>query len=271
MEHVRSVVAAFNLERQRQNPRAASPFFSPPRDQQQRCTHGCSPPQLLPPGHAVSSIIATLNRGYADGFTPLMNATLVILRYEKELKKEETLIYLKSWMVSDAVDLLLFLDDKGNDDHDGEDESPIIDTAMHFAESILALETHASRDGMTGAMARRMAKAHRDLVGNGRRGLLAFFQKRIPCGCLDEAHRFAKRNFAKMGQCHYCQSTKEHKRLYKCRGCGMYQYCSVVCQKADWPSHKLECKTWLSESSRTKAVSVAIGESFAPTTRVDCK
>lgn len=40
--------------------------------------------------------------------------------------------------------------------------------------------------------------------------------------------------------CSYCQKRVNKTQL--CGGCRLAQYCSQVCQKADWPTHKPECK-----------------------------
>ena len=40
--------------------------------------------------------------------------------------------------------------------------------------------------------------------------------------------------------CGYCK--KAVKQMKRCSGCQATQYCSVACQKADWPSHREICQ-----------------------------
>jgi hypothetical protein len=42
--------------------------------------------------------------------------------------------------------------------------------------------------------------------------------------------------------CNYCQHNDLQVKLFKCGGCKKIEYCGAVCQKLDWPSHKLVCK-----------------------------
>ncbi len=37
-------------------------------------------------------------------------------------------------------------------------------------------------------------------------------------------------------------ATPTSRKLKECNGCHSVRYCGRVCQKADWPSHKPECK-----------------------------
>ncbi|KAL3872214.1 hypothetical protein ACJMK2_040152 [Sinanodonta woodiana] len=40
-------------------------------------------------------------------------------------------------------------------------------------------------------------------------------------------------------RCHYCLERSEH--LKKCTACGFLRYCSLTCQRCDWPVHRKEC------------------------------
>ncbi|KAK3588645.1 hypothetical protein CHS0354_038877 [Potamilus streckersoni] len=40
-------------------------------------------------------------------------------------------------------------------------------------------------------------------------------------------------------RCHSCLERSEH--LKKCTACGLLRYCSLACQRCDWPIHRREC------------------------------
>ena len=74
--------------------------------------------------------------------------------------------------------------------------------------------------------------------------LVSFFRKRMPCKCLNERYKQVK-SIVKMGSC--CNpdcplpdGKTEYSKLMHCEQCRVMTYCSIECQKANWPSHK-EC------------------------------
>ena len=68
-----------------------------------------------------------------------------------------------------------------------------------------------------------------------------FFKNKIPCKCLKEKYAQIK-HVPKFGQCKYCLATKLRKHLYLCEKCQFSHYCSVDCQRCDYPLHKQICK-----------------------------
>ena len=98
--------------------------------------------------------------------------------------------------------------------------------------------THAAK-GKQRSVARPLIQA-RDLCDGGNRALIRFFSKRTPCSCLDEKNEMAKSQ-PKKGWCFLCNRFKEYSQLKVCSRCKLSQYCSVECQRADWPTHKETC------------------------------
>ena len=68
-----------------------------------------------------------------------------------------------------------------------------------------------------------------------------FFKHKVPCKCLKEKYAQIK-HVPKFGQCKYCLTTKLRKHLYLCEKCQFSHYCSVDCQRCDYPLHKQICK-----------------------------
>ena len=44
--------------------------------------------------------------------------------------------------------------------------------------------------------------------------------------------------------CGHCPTNEGGPKLLACSSCMVPSYCSKDCQKADWPSHKKDCKVW---------------------------
>ena len=88
---------------------------------------------------------------------------------------------------------------------------------------------------------RRACKIGNKLTGGNRRDLVKFVAKRLSCTCLKELHRAAREKVAKMGVCLGCQKQCPRSQLFVCTGCMIAEYCSNMCQKADWSLHKRQC------------------------------
>eukprot|EP00753_Platysulcus_tardus_P012885 PLAT3566.1.p1 GENE.PLAT3566.1~~PLAT3566.1.p1 ORF type:complete len:553 (+),score=203.33 PLAT3566.1:140-1798(+) len=54
-----------------------------------------------------------------------------------------------------------------------------------------------------------------------------------------------------------CKRCGKHGKLNTCRACGSARYCSRACQKADWPSHRAECKKLAAAAAAAAAAATA--------------
>ena len=75
--------------------------------------------------------------------------------------------------------------------------------------------------------------------------LVSFYRKRIPCSCLDKKYKEVK-SVKKMGQCYnpgcsHPGRKVERSKMFTCTRCGVANYCSFECQRADWKRHKHSC------------------------------
>ncbi|KAF7324829.1 ATP-binding cassette transporter [Mycena kentingensis (nom. inval.)] len=66
---------------------------------------------------------------------------------------------------------------------------------------------------------------------------------------------------ASCAECHE-ESVKSRKKLKQCGRCGLTRYCSVECQRTDWPRHKVCCKAvkevkWLVEIANSDAFALS--------------
>jgi hypothetical protein len=75
----------------------------------------------------------------------------------------------------------------------------------------------------------------------GKRDVLKFYSKRLPCSCVKEEYKQARKIFPKVGECYQCDQRKERASLWVCGHCKVRFYCSRECQAAHWPEHKTEC------------------------------
>ena len=78
------------------------------------------------------------------------------------------------------------------------------------------------------------------IVIRTRGGLVRYLARAIPCSCLDEHTKEAKAG-PKMGKCFFCRKEDTQVKFSKCSRCKIGEYCSKVCQTADWKGHKLLC------------------------------
>ena len=89
-----------------------------------------------------------------------------------------------------------------------------------------------------------LTKAH-EWYGVDDHTLISYYRKRISCSCLDDKYKEVK-SVKKMGRCLnlYCSHPDgrvERSKMFCCTRCGVANYCSVECQKADWKDHRVQC------------------------------
>ena len=87
--------------------------------------------------------------------------------------------------------------------------------------------------------------------------LVSYYRKRIPCACLDEKYKEVK-SVKKMGVCYNLTCSqpgrmKERSKMFSCTRCGVANYCSVECQRADWKIHKKNCDSIVEESAACRS------------------
>jgi hypothetical protein len=75
--------------------------------------------------------------------------------------------------------------------------------------------------------------------------VVRFYQKRVPCSCLDEKYKEVK-SVTKMGicgnpSCSLPERKATRSKMLYCTRCEQANYCSQECQVADWTSHKQLC------------------------------
>jgi hypothetical protein len=75
--------------------------------------------------------------------------------------------------------------------------------------------------------------------------LVSYYRKRIPCACLDQKYKEVK-SVKKMGRCYNPSCSHpgrkvERSKMFSCTRCGVANYCSAECQRADWKIHKQIC------------------------------
>ena len=88
---------------------------------------------------------------------------------------------------------------------------------------------------------KKATEACNKLTGGNRRDVVKFVAKRLPCTCLKELHRAARKKLVKEGVCRGCNMKFPRSELFICTGCTLTLYCSRECQRTDWSRHKKYC------------------------------
>lgn len=114
--------------------------------------------------------------------------------------------------------------------------------AKSFALSIMHLESYYGEgDDLLAAMFRSgMLLTLSDLQHGGERDIIRFFMKKTTCSCLKERYKQINISHPKSkSRCDNCLQIKDRKSIMLCGRCKTRQYCSIECQAADWPKHKV--------------------------------
>ena len=75
--------------------------------------------------------------------------------------------------------------------------------------------------------------------------LVSYYRKHIPCSCLDQKYKEVK-SVKKMGSCYNPSCSlpgrkAERSKMFSCSQCGVVNYCSSECQRANWKKHREQC------------------------------
>jgi len=114
--------------------------------------------------------------------------------------------------------------------------------AKSFALLIMQFESYNGEgDDLLAAMFRSgMLLTLSDLQHGGERDIIRFFMKRTTCSCLKERYKQIKISHPKSkSRCNNCLQIKDRKSIMLCGRCKTSQYCSIECQAAHWPKHKV--------------------------------
>mmetsp|Transcript_23803 Transcript_23803/g.40702 ORF Transcript_23803/g.40702 Transcript_23803/m.40702 type:complete len:296 (+) Transcript_23803:1192-2079(+) len=218
------------------SPKHAHQLFKEALEAQQvgsQCRHGCD---SVPRTHACFllkiALDTEISERLSDGkslIESLIRAFRIATQRTKVLEDRNT---------RDAIKALYLA--IGTESVQKWDEGPVhqVNTA-YCAGVVIFLEEYEGLDFQ--AICIRLKMRLDDVFGGGERGGTLFFSKRTSCSCLDGKKRLLKPN-PKMSVCCVCNESKDCKTLRRCGNCKIVQYCSLTCQKADWPSHKKHCE-----------------------------
>ena len=121
-------------------------------------------------------------------------------------------------------------------------EDDAFDAVCCFAVVILFLERYnASKCVQEIRLFSPCNMKERDAIEGCLPSLVRFFSRRVPCKCLHKLSLDLKSK-QRTGICQYCSQRMDRRNLFVCVGChSAEQYCSLSCQVADWPRHRISC------------------------------
>ena len=202
------------------------------------CNHGCT--TLPPQEHAVSSFMnafESLSDENGDVYTVMEKASKCCPGVWKDDEQRQTTISIllrmgTNLILSEAVD---------ND----------YEAALGIARAILLLEFY---DGADGCLRAAVLGSVYINGACGQRDVLKFYSKRLPCSCLKEVYKQARKSLPKVGACVHCKQETDRSNLMTCGHCRVPFYCSRQCQVSDWePNHSKFCGSYADARKRQEA------------------
>ena len=108
---------------------------------------------------------------------------------------------------------------------------------------MLAIEVRERNDGAMNENVAGEIRRSFDDINWCPRETIRFLHKRIPCDCLKDIYYKLKESTQRTSYCCNCKKIVEIRKLSRCEGCNIAQYCSHECSVASWPVHKALCNT----------------------------
>ena len=126
-------------------------------------------------------------------------------------------------------------------------ESYTIWEALPFVLIMLEIEARDKHNGARNvSIVSEIRRSLADII-HCPRETVRFFHKRSPCNCLEELYCKLKECTQRTSYCWHCRKVINIRKLSRCEGCNIAQFCSYDCAKAHWPKHKMSCKAVLSQ------------------------
>ncbi len=200
----------------------------------ERCNHGFSP---LPRGHVCALFIQSFVRDFSGS-----NRSNVVDRFNG-VRDALSPKYDGLWNNPDMMELIVSYFSAEGASAILEENNEIVRQSATFAilfdlwkDTITCNNDQIRKWGKVDELSSDTCDEHT---------IVSFFKKRIPCKCLDKICKEVK-SIVKMGLCmnRYCPlpgRKVEASKLMHCEQCQTIKYCSIECQKQDWPSHKEVC------------------------------
>ena len=208
-----------------------------------RCSHGCG---MIPPtDHPVSRFM----NAFEDALNGRRSDVLTVMQ---KLFKSHPQVWNNDEHRQMTIDILLstgtntILGAKG-------DEENRVKFAWGVGFASLLLDCYDGNGDFRYAYG--CAQVNNPVYTNdcGTRDVFKFYSKRLPCSCLKEMQKEARKTLPKMGACKHCDKYVERAPLMTCGHCKVPFYCSRECQVAHVPEHKKDCGMSVDIRRRQKA------------------
>ena len=198
------------------------------------CNHGCL--ALPPPEHAVSKLMNTFEETLKRQTHCIVATETAFRMHPKLLKDDEHRQMALSVFLSLGTNQILHKE-YGND----EGRQRLV---WEISLAISILDCYDGR-GSDFVYAAQCAQANHPVLANncGTRDVLKYYSKSLPCSCLKETYKQARKTCPKMGRCtsSHCRQEKDRSSMWVCGRCKSCFYCSRECQLAGWQDHKEDC------------------------------